>query len=144
MNGFISDLDEESIEIKYCPRYINDLYDELINEKEMMNKCQQLCPKDCVFIKFRVTKTITDSLDYSRKRLSPVTNTIRTKLLWNTRAPMLYYVETPVMSFIELLCYCGGLFGLLFAADGKLFTHIIPDWLRDKFHNLRLFNNFNF
>jgi len=142
MNGFIIDLDKESNEMKYCPRYVNDLYHELINEKEMMNKCQQLCPKDCVFINFKVIKTIKDPmyfLNYFYPYLSG--NTIVTKLLWNTRAPMVYYIETPVMSFVEFLCYCGGLFGLWFATDGKLFTHFMPNSLRDKFDSLRLFHN---
>jgi len=123
---------------------MNHLFHELIKDKELMNKCQQLCPKDCVFINFKVTKAVRDSFEYSREVSLMANNTISTRLLWNTKAPMLYYMETPVMSFLEFLCYCGGLFGLWFATDGKLFTHIIPDSLRHKFDHLRLFDNHNF
>jgi hypothetical protein len=144
INGLISDLDKESNKMEYCPRNINDSYHKLINEKEMMNKCQQLCPEDCISINFKVINKIEDSFDSYRHIFTKVNeNTIRIKLLWNTRAPMLYYIETPVMSFVEFLCYCGGIFGLWFATDGKLFTHFIPDSLRDKFDNFRFFHNYN-
>jgi len=86
LNGFISDLDKESNEMKYCSREINDLYNKLINEKEVKNECQQLCPRDCIFINFKVIKFY-DYIDENSPSFKSNINT--TKLFWNTEAPML-------------------------------------------------------
>jgi len=36
----------------------NDIYQIIIDNEEMKDKCNKLCPKDCAFIDFKVTKYI--------------------------------------------------------------------------------------
>jgi len=146
-NGVISQLDQTETKTEYCSKQLNDIYHKIINNEEMIDKCNKLCPKDCVFIDFKITKSLVDPrIDrmpwywlVTRWNASQI---LTTRLLWDMTSPMMYYIETPVMSFVEYLCYCGGLFGLWFASDGKLFLNFIPDQLRNKFSSLRrLFRN---
>jgi len=148
-NGFISELDETETETKFCSKQLNDLYHEIIYNEEMIDKCNKLCPKDCAFIDFDVTKTMINyriieepwETYFSMQLRSFENSTLR--LSWDMTSPILYYIETPVMSFIEYLCCCGGLFGLWFASDGKLFNNFISDALKNKLSSLsRRFRHF--
>jgi len=134
-------LDQTETETKFCSKQLNDIYHEIIGNKEMIDKCNKLCPKDCVFIDFKVTKKMSDErIRKAWNQPRTPSNDIKilsTRLLWDMTSPMVYYMETPVMSLIEYLCYCGGLFGLWFASDGKLFLNFIPDQLRNKLSFLR-------
>jgi len=149
-NGVISQLDQTETEKEYCSKQLNHIYHEIISNEEMIDKCNKLCPKDCVFIDFKVTKIIKDYyFEINRWEwdwlVTPWNDSqmLTTRLSWDMRSPMIYYIETPAMTFFEYLCYCGGLFGLWFASDGKLFISFIPDQLRNKFSSLRrLFRNF--
>jgi len=129
-NGFISELDETETETKFCSKELNDLYHKTIYNEEIRDKCNKLCPKDCAFIDFKVTKSMIDGTkiqnpfnSYGPMPKIPISTT---RLLWDMTSPIIYYIETPVMSFVEYLCCCGGLFALWFASDGKLFLKFIP------------------
>jgi hypothetical protein len=74
-------------------------------------------------------------LDYSTVEPKGRRN-INTRSLWDTTSPTLYYIETTVLSFIEYLCYCGGLFGLWISNDGKLFLNFIPNAFKIKLRSL--------
>ena len=46
-------------------------------------------------------------------------------MVWDTTQPMFVYNEETVMSFIDYICYCGGLVGLLFGASAVDILYII-------------------
>jgi len=141
-NGVINELDQTETETEYCTTQLNDIYHKIMDNQQMIDKCNKLCPKDCTFVDFKVTKSMLDQRriqkGLNRSRVQSIDNPmLSTRLLWDMGSPIIYYIETPVMSFIEYLCYCGGLFGLWFASDGKLFHYFIPNEMRNKFNSLR-------
>ena len=84
------------------------------------------CPKNGLNIDFKmswVRKAENDEINYgnSQRKLS---------MICDTTKPMFVYNEELVLSFIDYMCYCGGLVGLLFGASAvdilyKLFNKTI-------------------
>ena len=117
--------------------YINDNYiecdllgqrdvDKYLRANNLDIKCMDRCPKNCLNIDFTknwIRKAENDEINYgnSQRKLS---------MIWDTTKPMFVYNEELVLSFIDYMCYCGGLVGLLFGASAvdilyKLFNKTI-------------------
>jgi hypothetical protein len=114
INEIISSIDEEKNELKFCSRKENDLCNEWIDENnKAMNQCLKYCPKDC--FEFDVQTIDVDILlnkEYS-------TDLTEVQLFWDKNYPLVSYIETPVMTFTDYICYCGGLFGLWFGINAN-------------------------
>jgi hypothetical protein len=144
INGIISELDGDLNQTNHCSKEMNGIFYKLIRNKNLLDYCKSFCPKDCIFIDYKLINTFVDEKDirsshtlyYSSVEPKRGGN-ISTRLLWDTTSPTLYYIEMPVLSFIEYLCYCGGLFGLWISNDGKLFLYFIPNVFKLKFSSLR-------
>jgi hypothetical protein len=53
-------------------------------------------------------------------------------VFWDKKYPLITYIETPVMSFTEYLCYCGGLLGLWFGSNAyQVMSYVIDsrNWI---------------
>ena len=117
--------------------YINDNYIECNNSNQVYfdryldanhldSKCIDSCPKNCLNIDFKmnwIRKAENDEINYgnSQRKLT---------MIWDTTKPMFVYNEELVLSFIDYICFCGGLVGLLFGASAvdilyKLFNKTI-------------------
>ena len=129
----MTELDKESNGLLFCSKNLTNYYKQILIDNQMSIKCQKICPKDCVFNDFKVTKKL---VNYDKPNTDE-----GTRLFWDTTSPIVYYIETPVLTFIEYLCYCGGLFGLWFATNGKLFENLMSNALRNKFQSYH--NSFN-
>ena len=104
--------------------YINDNYiecnnsnqnklDEYLNANNLETICMDRCPKNCLNIDFKmswITKAENDEINYENKQR-------KITMIWDTTKPMFVYNEELVLSFIDYMCYCGGLVGLLFGAS---------------------------
>jgi hypothetical protein len=117
INEIISSIDEEENEPKFCSKRENDLFNELINENNSTNQCLKYCPKDC--FKFDVQTTLLGYIDSTLTKECS-TDLREVQLFWDKNYPLISYIETPVMTFTEYLCYCGGIFGLWFGTNANL------------------------
>jgi hypothetical protein len=98
----ISELDEEYENLKPCNRKLSK---NCSNDK-FYDKCNLLCPKDCIQESYYLsTINLTTSSDI---KFSIV------QLEWDDKRPIISYIETPVITYVEYICYIGGLLGIWF------------------------------
>jgi hypothetical protein len=87
----ISLIDEEQNELKFCPRFENDICNELIKEINVLNECVKYCPKDS--IEFNVQRTHVHHI-FS---IGEETNATEGKIFWGKNFPLISYIETRFM-----------------------------------------------
>ena len=110
-----------------CNSSVQKLFDEYVAQNRLNFKCIEFCPRDCVNIDFKmsmVSETENDEKNYEN-------TDYKMSMVWDTTRPMLVYKEEPVMSFIDYICYCGGLVGLFFGTSAVDYNihYIIPKFL---------------
>ncbi len=111
--NIISELDEEYENSKPCN---SDLSKNCSNDK-LYDKCNLLCPKDCIQESYY--RSIINLTTSSNTKVSIV------KLEWDDKQPIISYIETPVITFIEYICYIGGLLGIWFGFSISSLNNLI-------------------
>ena len=96
-----------------CNSSVQRLYDNYVKENQNIEKCLKICPKDCFSVVFKM-KVIRETEDLENPFYKTHYNI---SLIWDSTQPMFEYKEESVMSFIEYLCFCGGLVGLWFGTS---------------------------
>ncbi len=132
IKSIISSLDEENNELKFCSRELNDLCDKDINTENIMSHCMKYCPKDCIDLKVKQSNCLEFDNELYRSYDGEIIRDIRNDLIevnviWDKKYPLISYIETPVMSFTEYLCYCGGLIGLWFGTNAYQIISYVMD-----------------
>jgi hypothetical protein len=142
INAIISSIDEEENQMKFCSRELNDLCDEEINRENIKNQCIKYCPKDCIDFEVKQTNNEDFSSFHEQNKNKINTNDLKeVQIFWDKNYPLISYIETPVMSFTEYLCYCGGLLGLWFGSNAYQVISYVMDarnWISFKY-NLQTF-----
>src|SRR5260221_14672621 len=62
------------------------------------------------------------------------------RVAWDTKEPLISFIETPIMSFNQYFCYIGGLFGMWFGISLKKLYHIIQIWFQNHFKWRQIFS----
>jgi hypothetical protein len=111
--NIVSELDEEYENSKPCN---SELSKNCSNDK-FYDKCNLLCPKNCIQESYyRSIVNLTTSSD---------TDVSIVKLEWDDKQPIISYIETPVITFIEYICYIGGLLGIWFGFSISSLNNLI-------------------
>ena len=118
----IHELDFTSSDLQIdCNSSFQQMFDKYVNKNDLKTRCEKFCPKDCQRNDFKM-KTIRISSYYESHNQS----THYTKsLVWDSTQPMFAYYEEPIMSFIDYLVHCGGLFGLWFGTSAQDVIHFL-------------------
>jgi hypothetical protein len=133
IKSIISSIDEENNELKFCSRELNDLCDEEIIRENIRNQCLKYCPKDCIDFEIKQTHT-EDIMRFHQSNEDK--KDFKVQIFWDKNYPLISYIETPVMSFTEYLCNCGGLLGLWFGTNAYQIIRYIMDsgnWISIKY-----------
>jgi hypothetical protein len=137
IKSIISSIDEEENELKLCSRKLNNLCEKEINSENIRNQCIKYCPKDCIDFEIKQTNAMEFVNYFTFKQEKYITNDFfEVPVFWDKKYPLIIYIETPVMSFTEYLCYCGGLLGLWFGSDAYQVISYVMDsrnWISLKY-----------
>ena len=144
IDNMIIELDLFNQQIPICPFEKRLIFDELVI-KEIRNKCVQLCPNDCLTVDYSSDNQRTASeIDL----MLETSNRSEVSIVWDSRQPMLSYIEESVLSFTDYLVICGGLLGLWFGTNANdLFIKLIESrflielWLQIKTKSRLLLHN---
>ena len=107
-----------------CDSSVQKLFDEYLKTQNISSKCNQICPKNCVDIDFKMNVIKETQNDLGRNN-SQTTN--YRSLVWDTTQPMFVYKEELILSSIDYIVYCGGLVGLWFGTSAKDVIIIVFD-----------------
>jgi hypothetical protein len=133
IKSIISSIDEEENELKLCSRKLNNLCEKEINSENIRNQCIKYCPKDCIDFEIKQTNAMEFVNYFVLQQKKDITNDFfEVHVFWDKKYPLITYIETPVMSFTEYLCYCGGLLGLWFGSNAyQVMSYVIDsrNWI---------------
>jgi hypothetical protein len=121
--NIISELDEGYDNLKPC----NSELSKICSNDKFYDECNLLCPKDCIQESYYLS--IINLTTSSCTKVSIV------KLEWDDKQPIISYIETPVITFIEYICYIGGLLGIWFGFSIYSLNNLIQILL-NRFKNL--------
>ena len=123
IDKMISEFDFFTEEKEICTFEKRLIFEALVIEENIQKKCLQLCPRDCLIVDYSYDIRRSDSeMDF----LFKTNNRSEVSIVWDSRQPMLSYIEESVLSFTDYLVICGGLLGLWFGTNAKdLFIKII-------------------
>jgi hypothetical protein len=63
INGIISELDGDLNQTNHCSKEMNGIFYKLIRNKNLLDYCKSFCPKDCIFIDYKLINTFVDEKD---------------------------------------------------------------------------------
>ena len=122
IDDIITELDLFSETTVFCKYDKLSTFNEWINN-EGISKCHHLCPNDCLTVDYSYEIQRTDS---EINLLFETSNRSEVSIVWDSRQPMLSYIEESVLSFTDYLVNCGGLLGLWFGTNANdLFIRLI-------------------
>ena len=94
------------------------LFKELVIKDEISKLCIHLCPKDCLTVDYSYVIQRSDS---EMDLYFETSNRSEVSIVWDSRQPMLSYIEESVLSFTDYLVNCGGLLGIWFGINANDF-----------------------
>ena len=123
IDNFISQLDSFTEQNFLCTYQKKLIFNELVNRQNISKKCLDLCPNDCLTVDYSYEiQRIDSEMDY----LLETSNRSEVSLVWDSRQPMLSYIEESILSFTDYLVNCGGLLGIWFGINANdLFIRLI-------------------
>ena len=120
-NGILTEFELYPIYHSICSEFdtnqINTIY-------AVYNKCLNYCPNDCEI--YNIYYKWIDS--YMKQNFSYYSK-FETLIKWETGIPFISYIETPIMTFNDYICYIGGLFGIYFGISIKQIYQYIEHWI---------------
>ena len=144
IDSTITELDFFNPQIPICSFEKGMIFDELVI-KQIRNKCLQLCPNDCLTVDYSSDNQRTAS---EMDLMLETSNRSEVSIVWDSRQPMLSYIEESVLSFTDYLVICGGLLGLWFGTNANdLFIKLIESrflidpWLQIKTKSRLMLHN---
>ena len=123
IDKMISEFDFFTEDKEICTFEKRLIFEALVIEENIQKKCLQLCPRDCLIVDYSYDIRRSDSeMDF----LFKTNNRSEVSIVWDSRQPMLSYIEESVLSFTDYLVICGGLLGLWFGTNANdLFIKLI-------------------
>ena len=122
LDNMVTDLDLLN-EINVTCKYEKLQIFRMMSKKQFSKRCLDICPNDCFTIDFTYSpKRSHSELEYMLEK----PNRREVSIVWDSRQPMLSYIEESVLSFTDYLINCGGLLGLWFGTNANdLFVKVI-------------------
>ena len=123
IDDMITELDFFTEKNIYCKTEKRVLFNKLVFKEDVLKKCYNKCPNDCLTVDYSYVAQRRDSeMNY----LLETSNRSEVSIVWDSRQPMLSYIEESVLSFTDYLVNCGGLLGLWFGTNANdLFIKLI-------------------
>ena len=162
IDNTINELDFTSNDLIDCNYSLQNSFDKFIEENNYRVKCLQICPKDCRNIDFKLRyleyETGINFTEFQENLMQNMEKMIQTrtypdsftkfadkyqiekKLVVDSSQPMFVYNEESVLSFIEYMCYCGGLIGLWFGTSAKDIVFVLIRfrfWIKIRLNSIK-------
>ena len=117
IDGSVNNLDYINNNYNLC-KSLQQIEFENNVKKHISGICFDLCPKDCLTVDYLYE--IVDRDNNIIEELNSRANANKTSnigIVWDSRQPMMSYMETSILSLTDYLVNCGGLLGLWFGAN---------------------------
>ena len=125
IDGSVNNLDYINNNYNLC-KSLQQIEFENKAKKPISRICFDLCPKDCLTVDYLYEIIDRDNNIIEDLNSEPNENNYSNiGIVWDSRQPMMSYIETSILSLTDYLVNCGGLLGLWFGAN----TNDLVIWL---------------